>query len=61
VIYLHPWELDPGQPRPPASTLTLLRHRIGIGSMERKLRAILGEFRFGTMSAVLAAAQPSER
>ncbi|MEM7396979.1 MAG: XrtA system polysaccharide deacetylase, partial [Verrucomicrobiota bacterium] len=28
VVYMHPWEVDPGQPRPAVSRLKLLRHRI---------------------------------
>ncbi len=44
VCYLHPWELDPAQPRvrlPPASRF---RHYVGLASLERKLRALLREF-----------------
>jgi polysaccharide deacetylase family protein (PEP-CTERM system associated) len=47
VFYIHPWELDPGQPRMPAGRLTQLRHRIHLGTTERKLGTLLERFRFG--------------
>jgi polysaccharide deacetylase family protein (PEP-CTERM system associated) len=44
VFYLHPWEIDPGQPRipglPPRSRF---RHYTGQGRMETKLARLLGE------------------
>lgn len=50
VFYIHPWELDPGQPRMPAGRLTQLRHRLNIGTTERKLGTLLERFRFGPVS-----------
>jgi polysaccharide deacetylase family protein (PEP-CTERM system associated) len=50
VFYIHPWELDPGQPRMPAGRLTQLRHRLNIGATERKLGTLLERFRFGPVS-----------
>lgn len=48
VVYFHPWEIDPGQPRiPGASRLELFRHRRNLGTTEGKIRALLDEFRFG--------------
>lgn len=47
VFYIHPWELDPDQPRMPAGRLTQLRHRLNIGTTERKLGALLERVRFG--------------
>jgi polysaccharide deacetylase family protein (PEP-CTERM system associated) len=54
VLYVHPWELDPEQPR-----LTLPRpiaatryHRLR--STRRKLNALLGAFRWGTLADVAA-------
>jgi polysaccharide deacetylase family protein (PEP-CTERM system associated) len=49
IIYLHPWELDPGHPVPAAPRPTVLRHRVGIKSVPRKLDALLREFRFCPM------------
>jgi polysaccharide deacetylase family protein (PEP-CTERM system associated) len=42
VFYLHPWELDPDQPRPPGlDPLTRLRHYGGIARVESRLRRLL--------------------
>ena len=46
VLYVHPWEFDPGQPRPPMSWMHRFRHYVGIAGAEAKLRALLGRFRF---------------
>ncbi len=56
MFYLHPWEIDPGQPdlRARTSRLGGFRHYTGLKGMESKLRRLLAEFRFGTAVAVLA-------
>lgn len=48
IFYLHPWEIDPAQPRVPASWLSRFRHYTNLGKCEERLRRLLGEFRFGT-------------
>jgi len=48
VFYLHPWEIDPGQPRVAASRLSRFRHYTNLGKCEMRLRRLLGEFKFGT-------------
>jgi polysaccharide deacetylase family protein (PEP-CTERM system associated) len=53
VFYLHPWEIDPGQPRIPCGGLTRVRHYGNLGKTEDRLTRLLGEFRFGTVSDVL--------
>ena len=53
VIYLHPWEFDPGHPKPNVSRLTLLRHRIGLRTVMHKLDRLFSTFEFGTMDRVL--------
>ncbi|MGH9345772.1 MAG: XrtA system polysaccharide deacetylase [Vicinamibacterales bacterium] len=53
IFYLHPWELDPGQPRIPAGGLTGIRHYRNLAKTETRLRRMLGEFRFGRVSDVL--------
>lgn len=53
VIYLHPWELDPGQPRFDASRLSKLRHYHNLHKMEEKFMALLSTFRFAPMREVL--------
>jgi len=48
VFYLHPWEIDPAQPRVSASWLSRFRHYTNLGKCEERLRRLLGEFQFGT-------------
>lgn len=54
-LYLHPWELDPDQPRVPAPPLARFRHYVGLARTEKKLDALLGRFRFASLREVLAA------
>jgi polysaccharide deacetylase family protein (PEP-CTERM system associated) len=48
VLYIHPWEIDAGQPRIRVSKIAELRHYAGINGVEDKIREILDEFDFGT-------------
>jgi polysaccharide deacetylase family protein (PEP-CTERM system associated) len=48
IFYLHPWEIDPHQPRVRASWLSRFRHYTNLHKCEGRLRRLLGEFRFGT-------------
>ena len=48
MFYLHPWELDPGQPRPPMAWQHRIRHYAGLEKEAGKLSRLLGQFRFGT-------------
>lgn len=53
VFYFHPWEIDPAQPRQAGiSFKTRFRHYLNLAAMERRLRRLLGDFRWGTMEAV---------
>jgi polysaccharide deacetylase family protein (PEP-CTERM system associated) len=47
IFYLHPWEIDPEQPRVSASWLSRFRHYTNLGKCEERLRRLLGEFKFG--------------
>jgi len=47
MIYLHPWELDPGQPILPMGPLSRWRHRVNLARTEGKLAWLLGRHRFG--------------
>lgn len=53
TFYLHPWEIDPGQPRVAVRWLSRLRHYTNLDRCEARLKRLLGEFRFGTMREVL--------
>ncbi len=56
VCYVHPWELDPGQPRLRCgSRLSRWRHYVNLSSTESKLDALCRWFRFGPLSAVIRA------
>lgn len=52
-IYAHPWELDPDQPRINGSLTAKLRHYVGLGTMEKKLRRLLQDFEFVTLQSLL--------
>ena len=54
VFYLHPWELDPEQPRVAAGWLSRFRHYNNLDKFEPRLRRLLLEFRYSTMRDVLA-------
>jgi polysaccharide deacetylase family protein (PEP-CTERM system associated) len=46
VFYVHPWEIDTGQPRQRVGLATRIRHYINIGREESRLRALWSEFSF---------------
>ena len=54
VFYLHPWEVDPEQPRLPATGLSRIRHYRNLDQTERRLRRLLTEFRFGPVRDLVA-------
>jgi len=49
IFYLHPWEIDPAQPRVAASLLSRFRHYTNLGKCEERLKRLLDDFRFGTV------------
>lgn len=61
LFYLHPWEIDPGQPRFKVGLKSRFRHYTNIASCERKLGALLAEFPMGTIAAALQAPLLPER
>jgi len=57
VIYLHPWEFDPGQPKPRGvGWAKLWRHRVGLAGTAGRLETILRRYRFGTAWEAVAGA-----
>jgi len=55
VFYLHPWEVDPGQPRVTgAGALSRFRHYLNLERCAARLDQLLGDFEFDTMQEVLA-------
>jgi len=55
MVYFHPWELDPEQPRIPAPLRSRLRHYTNLGGMQNKIERLLSDFRFSTISDVCSA------
>jgi len=53
TFYLHPWEVDPGQPRVKVKAFSRFRHYNNLHKCEGRLRRLLGEFQFSTMRDVL--------
>lgn len=54
IFYIHPWEIDPAQPRIKVGALSRLRHYYNLDRTEARLKRLLSEFRFGRVSDVLA-------
>lgn len=60
VFYLHPWEIDPDQPRLPAGRVARFRHYRNLHRTESRLRALLKDFRFGPIRELLASRPATE-
>lgn len=58
VLYVHPWEFDPGQPRIPMPWSHRFRHYVGLDRAEAKLRALLREFRFTSVTEAFTQLRP---
>jgi hypothetical protein len=54
VLYFHPWEFDPGQPRFSLPPLSRFRHYVNLASTERKLQKLLRSARFTRMRDILS-------
>ena len=54
IFYIHPWEIDPEQPRLRAGLLSRFRHYRHLDQTESRLEQLLHDFRFGTMRSLLA-------
>ena len=51
MVYFHPWEIDPAQPRISAPMRSRLRHYTNLATMEHKIGRLLRDFRFVPLSA----------
>ncbi|MGF1563192.1 MAG: XrtA system polysaccharide deacetylase [Geminicoccaceae bacterium] len=50
VFYIHPWEIDPDQPRPARLPLRVrMRHYLNLTRTEQRLDRLLGDFRWDRM------------
>lgn len=52
VVYLHPWELDPGQPRHALGGLRTFRHYYGLDRVETKLRRLMLRHAFDVIGEI---------
>lgn len=53
IFYLHPWEIDPGQPRIAARWFSRFRHYNNLDKCRSRLHKLLGDFQFGSTLDVL--------
>lgn len=60
-IYLHPWEVDPEQPRQRLGGLRGFRHYVNLKRTYAKLDRLLQDYRFDTLSGAVAARGDSWR
>jgi len=58
VIYLHPWELDPDQPRMQGHWVSQFRHYVNLHKTESRLVSLIEDFRFAPIREAIA---PSRR
>lgn len=56
VVYFHPWEIDPDQPRIECGWVSRLRHYTNLHGMEGKLRKLLSDFAFAPIREIFASA-----
>ena len=61
VLYLHPWELDPDQPRLRVGWRTRLRHYTNLHRTEQRVQRLLSQTPFDTMGAVVEAREAAGR
>lgn len=53
IFYLHPWEVDPDQPRVRAGLLSRFRHYQNLDRCQSRLAQLLKDFSFSTVEQVL--------
>jgi polysaccharide deacetylase family protein (PEP-CTERM system associated) len=57
VFYLHPWEIDPEQPKLHAGRLSRFRHYRNLHHTESRLRQLLTDFRFDALDSLVASSR----
>ena len=58
VLYFHPWELDPAQPRVSSPYGSKFYHYVGLKRTEHRLRRLFQTFQFGKLSECSAEGAP---
>ena len=61
VLYFHPWEIDPGQPRIAAGLRSRFRHYLNLERMEGRLESLLATLPFAPMGEVLGDSPVAQR
>ena len=62
VMYLHPWELDPEQPKMNGPLLSRFRHYVNLRKTEDRLTQLLREFCFGPiLEAIVSIRELNQR
>ncbi len=60
MFYLHPWEIDPGQPRVHGlSAVSRFRHYLNLARCESRFAALLADFQWTTVRDVLEQRKPA--
>ena len=59
IMYLHPWELDPHQPRMRGAALSKFRHYLNLHKVESRLQQLLKDFSFGPIHHLLPLRSPN--
>lgn len=54
IMYLHPWELDPSQPRMRGSLLSEFRHYLNLEKVHSRLKQLIKDFSFGPIHHLLS-------
>lgn len=52
VFYIHPWEIDPEQPRMPVGAVTRWRHYGGLHTTAARLKRLVRDFQFDRLATV---------
>jgi polysaccharide deacetylase family protein (PEP-CTERM system associated) len=53
VFMVHPWEVDPDQPRVPGTRLNIWRHRLNLGETLGRLESLISDFQFCSIGELL--------
>ncbi len=62
IFYFHPWEIDPGQPRPAGVDMkSRFRHYVNMGRMENRIRALTRDFAWDRMDRIFLDQPTMER
>jgi polysaccharide deacetylase family protein (PEP-CTERM system associated) len=58
IFYFHPWEIDPGQPRPGGvGAKSRFRHYVNLGRMEGRIKALTRDFAWDRMDRIFLGTQ----